>query len=148
MDLGNPASHRFPLVNALMYVMHIGKDLWWTMMQGYQLSWFTKLLYCMDFQPWEDIKPVPKSIGSLTYGWDLKVVIYPYRLGYYYWRFMAVGILNRGIMISHGIETTYPLGWCIVHVIMKSMAIVIHLVKFDICSLALEYVNWSHNKWD
>ena len=45
----------FPMVSALVYVMQIGYNLRWIMTQGYQLSLFTKLLYCMDFQPWEDI---------------------------------------------------------------------------------------------
>ena len=40
------------------------------------------------------------------------------------------------------------IGWLKGHVIMKSMAIIIPLMEFDICSLELEYVNWSHNKWD
>ena len=31
---------------------------------------------------------------------------------------------------------------------MKFVAVVIPLVKFDICSLELEYVSWSHDKWD
>ena len=31
---------------------------------SYRLSWFTKLLYCMDSQPREDIESVPKSIGG------------------------------------------------------------------------------------
>ena len=43
-------------------------------------------------------------------------------------------------MISHGIEIVCPLGLSKGHVIMKSMAIVIPLVKFDIRSLELEYV--------
>ena len=42
----------FPMVSALVYVMHIGQNLRWIMMQGYQLSWFTKQLYCIDSQPW------------------------------------------------------------------------------------------------
>ena len=54
---------------------------------------------------------------------------------------MAIGILNRGIMISHGIETVYSIGRSKRHVIMKYVAIIIHLVEFDICSLELEYVN-------
>ena len=54
---------------------------------------------------------------------------------------MAIGILNRGTMISHGIETVCPLGGSKGHVIMKFVAIVIPLVEFEICSLKLEYVN-------
>ena len=41
----------FPMVSVLMYVMHTGYDLRRIMMQHYQLSRFTKLLYCMDSQP-------------------------------------------------------------------------------------------------
>ena len=41
-----------------------------------------------------------------------------------------------------------PLGWYKGHMIMKSMAIVIPLMEFNICSLEVEYVIWSHNKWD
>ena len=33
-------------------------------------------------------------------------------------------------------------------VIMKYVATVIPLVRFDICPLELEYVIWSDNKWD
>ena len=84
----------------------------------------------------------------LPYGWDLKMVMYPYGLGHYWWRLVAIGILNIGTMISHGIETVCPLKWSKGHLIMKSMATVIPLVEFDICLLDLEYINWSHNKWD
>ena len=38
-------------------------------------------------------------------------------------------------MISQEIETMCPIGWSKGHVILKFMAIVIPLVKFDICSL-------------
>ena len=85
---------------------------------------------------------------SLTYGWDPKVVIYPYRLDHCWWRMVAPSILNRGTMTSHGIEIVCPLRWSKGNVITKFVAMVIHLVEFDICSLKLEYVNWSHNKWD
>ena len=91
----------------------------------------------MDSQPWEDIDR-----------WDPKMVIYPYGLGHRWWKLVAMGILNRGTMISHGIEIVCPLKWSKGHVIMKSMAIVIPLVEFDICTLELEYVSWLHNKWD
>ena len=84
----------------------------------------------------------------LTYGRDPKVIIYPYGLGHYWWRLVATGILNKGTMISLGIEIECPLGWSKEHVIMKSMAIIIPLVKFDIFSLELQCVSWSHNKWD
>ena len=49
-----------------------------------------------------------------------------------------MGILNKGTMISHGIETVCPLGD---PKDMKSMSTIIPLVEFDICSLKLEYVN-------
>ena len=118
------------------------------MTQGYQLLGFTKTIYYMGNQPWEDIKLVLKSKEDLDHGWDPKVVIYPYGLGHYWWRLVATSIFDKGTMISHGIEIIYPLEWSKGHVIMKSIAIVIHLVEFDICSLELEYVRWSHNKWD
>ena len=51
-----------------------------------------------------------------------------------------MGTLNKGIMISHGIEIVCPFGLSKGRVIMKSVATVIHLVEFDICSLELEYV--------
>ena len=83
MDLGNPIEtvvhylliggmtclgHQdgFPMVSALVYVMHIEQALRWIMVQDYQFSWFTKLLYCMDFQPWENIEFVPKSIRGFN----------------------------------------------------------------------------------
>ena len=48
---------------------------------------------------------------TLTYGWDPKVAIYSNGLGYYWWRSMAIGILNKDtMMISHGIETVCSLG--------------------------------------
>ena len=123
----------FPMVSALMYVMHIGHDLRWIITQDYQLSWVTKLLYCMESQPWKDIVNQNQQ-KALTYEWDPKVVIYPYRLNHYWYRQVAIGILNKDSMISHGIEIMCPLRWSKRHVIMKSMVIVIPLVKFDICS--------------
>ena len=83
---------------------------------------------------------------ALTFGWYPKVVIYPFGLGHYWWRLVEIGILNRGTMISHRIETMCPPEWSKRHVIMKSIAIVIPLMEFDICSLVIEYVNWSYNK--
>ena len=86
MDLGNPietvvhhlligginclgCGDGFPMVSALMYMIHIGQDLWWIMKQAYQLSWYTYLLYYMDSQLWEDIEFVSKSIE----GFDQRV---------------------------------------------------------------------------
>ena len=54
---------------------------------------------------------------------------------------MVAGILNRGTMMSHGIETVCPIGLSKGHVIMKFVATIIPLVEFDICSLELEYVS-------
>ena len=84
----------------------------------------------------------------MTYGWNLKVIIYPYGLGHYWWRLVAIGILNKDMMISHEIETVCPFGWSKGHMIMKYVAIIISLMEFDICFLKLEYVSWSYNKWD
>ena len=83
---------------------------------------------------------------TFTYGWDRKVIIYPYRLGHYWWRLVATSILKIGTMIAHRIKTVCHLGWSKGNVIMKSMVILIPLVEFDICSLEVEYVSWSHNK--
>ena len=52
----------FHMMSALVYVIMHTSNLRWNMSQGYQLSWFTKLLYYMDSQPWEDIEFVQKSI--------------------------------------------------------------------------------------
>ena len=37
---------------------------------------FTKLLYCINSQPWKGVKLVLKSSVALIYEWDPKVVIY------------------------------------------------------------------------
>ena len=79
---------------------------------------------------------------ALTYRWDPKVVIYPYELGPCWGRLMVIGILNKGT-----IEIVCPIVLSKGHLIMKYMTIVIPLVEFDICTLELEYVIWSHNKW-
>ena len=133
------------MVSALVYVIYTGEDLRWIIMQGYQLSWFTRLLYYMDSQPWEDIEFVPKS----TRGFNLwpKVTIYPYGLGHCRsWSLVAIDILNISTMISHGIETVCPLGYYKVHMIMKYVSTIIPLVEFNICSSKLKYICWSHNK--
>ena len=100
----------FPMVSTLVYVMHTWQDLQLIMTQDYHFSCSPSLLYCMDSQPWEDIESTPKSIGVLTFGWDPKVVIYLYGLGYCWWRLVTTSILNIG-----------PLGWSKGHVIMKSV---------------------------
>ena len=84
---------------------------------------------------------------ALPYEWDLKVLIYPYGLGHYWWRLVATNILNKDTIISHGIKTMCLLRWSKRRV-HEFMAVVISLVEFDICSLELEYISWSHNKWD
>ena len=50
----------FPIMSALVYVMHTRQNLQWIITQDYQLSWFTKLPYYIDSQPWKDIELVPK----------------------------------------------------------------------------------------
>ena len=110
----------FPMVSTQTYVMHTGQDLWWIMTQDYKLSWFTKLLYCMDSQPWRILSQCQNQQETLTYRWNLKVVIYAYGLGHYWWRLLAIGILK----------------W---HMIIKFMVIIISLMEFDKCSLDLEY---------
>ena len=136
------------MVSALVYVMHIGYDLWWIMTQGYQLPWFTKLLYCWTLNLERILSLCQNQQKVLTYVWNLKVVIYPYGLGHCWWKLVATCILNRCIKISNGIETVCPLRWSKWHVLMKSMAIVIPLVEFNICSLKLKYISWSYNKYD
>ena len=54
---------------------------------------------------------------------------------------MVAGILNRGIIISHGFDTKCPFRCLKGNVIMKFVVVVIPLVEFDICSLQLKYVN-------
>ena len=61
----------------------------------------------------------------LTYGRDPNVMIYPYRLSHYWWRMVAINILNRDTMISHGIETICPYEWSKGHVFIKFVVIVI-----------------------
>ena len=34
--------------------------------EAIRISWFTKLLYCMDSQPWEDIEFVLKSLRGFN----------------------------------------------------------------------------------
>ena len=42
---------------------------------------FTKLLYCIIFQPWENTELILKLVVTLTYGWDPKVIIYSLWIG-------------------------------------------------------------------
>ena len=98
----------------------------------YQLSWFTKLLCWWTFNL--DIEFVPKPIGGFN------LWVRPYGLGHYWWRFVATCILNIDTTISHEIEIVYPLGWFKGHVIMESVATIIPLVEFGICSFELKYV--------
>ena len=138
----------FPMVSALVYVLHIGRDL--------SKSW-RKIINCHDsvsyYTTWtlnleRILSLCQNQQKALTYGWDSKVVIYPYGLGHYWWRLVVIGILNRDIMISHGIETMCPIGLSKGHVIMKFVGTVIPLIEFDIYSLELENIIWSYNKWD
>ena len=57
--------------------------MYYTLDKTYDESWhwllnshnLTKLLCCVDSQPWENIKLLLTFLMILTYGWDLKVVI-------------------------------------------------------------------------
>ena len=60
-----------------------------------------------------------------------------------WWRLVAIGILKRGIMLSHRIERVCLLGWSKGHVIIKSMATIIPLVEFSIYFSELEYIIMS-----
>ena len=165
MDLGNPVEvlvhylliegmtclschDRFPIVSALVYVMHTKQDLRWIRCKAinchdspsYYTTWTLNLEKILSL--------CQNQQKTMTYGWNPKMVIYPYVLGHCWWRSVAIGILNIGTMISYGIEVVCPLRWSKGEVIMKSMAIVIPLMEFDIWFLELECVIWSHNKWD
>ena len=67
----------FPMVSALMcMVTHWIRP---TMSHDIRLSSchdFTKLLYYIVSQPWENTKLLANLVMALTYGWDLKVIIY------------------------------------------------------------------------
>ena len=76
----------------------------------------------------------------------LKWSYIPYRLSHYWWRLVVIDILNRGIMISYGIEAICPLGWSKRHVIMKFVVAVIPLIKFNICFLKFKYISWLNNR--
>ena len=134
----------------------VHQRMWWNLDRTYDESWY-KAINFHDSPSYHTawtlylekiLSQFQNQQKALIYEWDPKVVIYSYGLGHGWWRLVATGILNIGTMISHGIKTACPLGWSKGHVIVKSMAIVIPLVEFDICSLELEYVIWSHNKWD
>ena len=84
---------------------------------SYYIAWILNLEWILSL--------CQNQLEDLTYGWNLKVVIYPYGLSHYWWRLVVIGILNRGTMISHEIETVCPLGWYKGHVIIKSVTIVI-----------------------
>ena len=129
--------------------------MWCTLDRTYSESWH-KVINCHDspnyyYTTWIlNLKRILSLCQSqqktLTYGWDPKVVIYVYGLGYCWWRLVATCILNKGTMISCGIKIVCSLVWSKRYVIMKFVIIVISLVEFGICSLKLEYVSWSHNK--
>ena len=68
----------------------------------------TKLLHCVASQPWDNIEFVLKLL------WPTSEIIswsyIPYGLGHCWWKSIAIGILNKGTMISLGIETMWSLG--------------------------------------
>ena len=130
--------------------------MWCTLDKTYGESWH-KVINCHDspsyYPAWtlnldRILSLCENQQETLIFGWDPKVVIYPYGLGHCWWRLVVTGILNRGTMISHRIETACPLGWSKGHVVMKFVATLIPLMEFDICSLELQYVNWSNDKWN
>ena len=63
---------------------------------------FTKLLYYIVSQPWENIGFLSKLAVALTYRWDYEVIIYFfYGLSHYWWNLVATSILNRSTIIFH-----------------------------------------------
>ena len=93
MDLGNPSkvvvndllilgltylSHQdgFPMISAPIYiVIHWA----WSMVNqniGHWVVMITKLLCCIESEPWENIELVLRSLVALTHMWDPKVNIY------------------------------------------------------------------------
>ena len=102
---------QFPMVSALVYVMHTKQGLRWIMMQDCQLSWFISYYTAWTLNLEKILSMCQNQKEVLTYRWDPKVVIYPYRLSYNLCRLVATNILNKGTMISHGIEILCPLGW-------------------------------------
>ena len=99
----------FPVVSALVYVMHIRQD---------GEPWH-KTINCHDspsyYTAWTLIEMLlslcQNQQEALTYGWNPKMVIYPYRLGHYWWKLMTIGILNRRTIISQGLKIVCPLRW-------------------------------------
>ena len=69
-------------------------------------------------------------------------------LSHYWWKLVAISILNRGTITSHGIKIMCTLRWSKGHAIMKFVALIMSLMEFNICFLDLEYASWSYNKWD
>ena len=83
-----------------------------------------KLLHCVISQPWENIEFVLKLVVGPT-GEIVSWSYIAYELGHYWWKSVAIGILNKGTMISHGIETVCLLGWSQGSVFMETMLIVV-----------------------
>ena len=94
---------------------------------------FTKLLYCLISQPWENIDFVPNL--AMIYEWDLKVIKYSIWIGSLGWKSIATCILNRSIMISYRLWDNVSY-WVILRMCDHEIYgfVVIHLVEFDICS--------------
>ena len=93
----------FPMVSALVcMIAH-----WIGPMVSYDLRLLsshdsTNLLHCIVSQPWENIKLVLKLVVAPT-GEIIRWSYIPYGLGHYWWKSIAIGILNKGTMISLGI---------------------------------------------
>ena len=71
----------------------------------------TKLLHCVVSQPWENIEFVLKLVMTLTYGWNCELIIYSLWIRSLLMEVDSNRYLNRGTMLSHGIETVCLLGW-------------------------------------
>ena len=89
---------------------------------------------------------------SLQWLWlmveTLKWLYIPYGLIHHWLILITIDILNKGTIISHGIEIMCP-PWVILrnfdHKIYGIIVILKWNLRYVICEL--EYVNWLQNKW-
>ena len=72
-------SDRILIVSALMFMVGYTLDKTYgeSWHKAIKLSWFTKLLYYMDFQPWEYTEHVLNQQEALTYGWETLMLYFP-----------------------------------------------------------------------
>ena len=112
------------------------------MMQGYQIVMIQQAIMLHGFSALREYWACFEvNIRFWPISETLKWLYISYRLGHYWWRLVAIDILNTKTMISLGIETMCPFEWSKGHVIMNFIVVVIPLVKFDMYSLELEYIN-------